>query len=1055
MKARKRIKRLAALVLCLVLSLPMFFPDTELAYASNDSQVSAEQQESNTDENLQGETEVKGVSIDPQEAGPPPIVQPEEQPNVPNTEKGTEKESETQAETQAETKEQEVIKDAGIKKETDNSQSKIPKIEAVDITVESIVEAGIKDVNFAQAVYDAVISSTATFLNGKTLADYTDIKTILKEFTGDIDASNRGITSIEGISLLKLTDSINLSSDTGNISKNVITDISPLSVSDNRYYGANGNNLDINISGNPLNKFASKLGGRLSFAPGLDKLDKPTLLSNQKYTFICTDDSDFSQIVEIPIDVSLDKNIAELYDVKLKPSGDAEIGAKIADGEMTEGPISEIKIDNIKGSGTLSLKFSMFDPILFYQDLEGTIGPQRPSPYFKLPIEVKMFTKVEKADAAVTYNIILSKYGKDDHVLQPGAKYSLYKKTGLDTDQLIEENLVTDDDGSIRVTIAETGDYYFQEVAPPIGYMIPTANNADKVEFTVSKGELLIKGGNGNSLKAEGDTNPQVIDGTYLLGGTSGTPANLEINNPVNSELESISLGWAAGNHGGNAGGVEIRIGTGTDGDGVIYAANKTEAIEKAEDQIKKCKKLYQNVKISSSFVQKVEHVDPLQPVEVTVSAEKKLAYPNGTEAGTPGDGEFTFHLENAEGEPADRKVIDLTAANVGKQATFQFEIGDDINQDTPKDGDTYLYRYILTEVSNVDSDDEYQYDKSTWEVTVPVVKEATGLRVKEDEISYKKKDSTDSNPDAAKFTNIKRKIPLTFNKVSEDGTTPLEGAGFTLYVCNNTEAGHTTHGEDCTWDKDQKYKPEIKSNEDGKIEFDEVPINAQYILVESTTPEGCKVPSEGSFILVNIADIDGNGEVTMKGYGDFSNTDMNMEMVEKNGVSGVYSVKNIHYYDLSISKTVKGDGANLLKEFHFTITLKDPKGDPVNGTYSYKGAAIAEAAAPADGTLTFVNGKASITLKHGQSIRIKDILAYSEYEVEEQEANADGYKTTSENSSKKITEDITASFMNSKYSNPITGLFDLYGTGMSAIFIIILGIGAAAFLLHRRRKHS
>ena len=74
---------------------------------------------------------------------------------------------------------------------------------------------------------------------------------------------------------------------------------------------------------------------------------------------------------------------------------------------------------------------------------------------------------------------------------------------------------------------------------------------------------------------------------------------------------------------------------------------------------------------------------------------------------------------------------------------------------------------------------------------------------------------------------------------------------------------------------------------------------------------------------------------------------------------------------------------------------------------------------------------------------------------MDRQEANADGYKTTSENSSKKITEDITASFMNSKYSNPITGLFDLYGTGMSAIFIIILGIGAAAFLLHRRRKHS
>lgn len=1045
MKSKKRIRRLAALVLCLVISLPMFFPDTELAYASDNSQVLTEEQTEKTEENSSKDVGEVGVSKDSNSKGleTEPQGQPQEESNVPNTEKETV--------TEPETEEQGVIKQTDIKKEIDNSLSEIPKIEVADITVVNIVEAGIEDVNFAQAVYEAIISPMATFLDKKTLADYTDIETALNEFTGVIDASNRGITSIKGIRLLKSTDSINLSSNPENTNKNMITDISPLAAPGNRrYYGADKNNLDINISGNPLDTFASDLGGRLFFDPSLEEGE--TILDNQKYTFICGDNPGFSESGRVPIDIKMDGKIANLLDIKLEPSGDAEIGAKMADGEITEGAISGINIDNIKGTGKLLLKFALDELLRFYRDRDGTVAPQTPNPYFKLPIEIEMYTKLEKGNKAVEYNVQLSKYGKDDHQLKTGAKYSLYKKTGLDTVQLIEEDLVTDEDGSIRVTIGETGDYYFQEVTPPTGYMIPTGEDADKVEFTVSEGELLIKGGNGGSLKAEGDVEPQVIDGTYLLGGASGTPAKLEIKDPINSELESISLEWTAGNHGGSAGSVSIPIGTGADGDDVNYEANKAEAIRRAEEQIKECKELYQNVKISSSFVQKVEHVDPLKPVEVTINAEKNLAYPNGTGAGTPEDGKFTFRLKNAEGEPADRKPIDLTAANVGKQATFQFKIGDDINKDTPKDGDTYLYRYILTEESAVDSDEEYQYDKSTWEVTVPVVKETTGLRVKVDEILYKKENSTDRNSTAAKFTNIKRKIPLIFNKVSEDGTTLLKGAGFTLYVCNNTEDGHT-HGEECTWDKDHEYRPEIKSGENGQIEFSEVPINAQYILVESTTPEGCKAPSEESFILVNIADIDGHGEVTMKGYGDFSNT--NMKMVEKNGDIGLYHVKNIHYYDLSISKTVKGDVANLLKEFHFIITLEDPKGNPVNGTYSYQGAATAEAVAPADGSLTFVNGKASITLKHGQSIRIEDILAYSKYEVEEQEANTDGYTTTSENGSKKITGDITASFVNEKYSNPITGLFDLYGTGMSAIFITILGIGVAAFLLHRRRKHS
>lgn len=1106
MKVRKGIKRLAALILCFVLSLPMFFPNIELAYASNDSQVSTEQQMENTEEKSLadvGEAE-KSESSNPKDIDTQSPLQPQEQQDVPNTEKGMETESETQTETKAESsvneKEEAKKKETEIKEteadgidnkeKTGNGTEKNVKIASENFTVENIKQAialkeGIYankedvpegteatpetyvDSNFAQAIYDSIAAQPDAFLNGTLESNtFADINALLNSFKGNLNAVGKGIRSIKGISMLK-------SCAQWNLSNNQITDLCPLSVTDaidedtayeqGTYYGGNGWNIVINIEGNPITSYPNWIGGKVDFDPILSK--GRVTLDNHKYIIVYDDSDGFSKSYDIPLDLWIGTDRVDIRKTTLRvvENKPYTTGATIV---SNGGRMESVKITGIKSSGEAELRLggSTASFMNWFYSFEGDedIQSNGSTLSWTIPIEILCYVSANKGNVDTTHAVRLEKKGVDDYEPKEGARYNLYKQLGdtpdQNTDEQIGETYVTNADGVIKVPGLETGKFYFVEIEGSEGY----GTIADPVKFTLSDGSMNITGGAGSEITAD-DGIHKKPDGTFMLGGVTETdkytPVTLDITEPSSGKLKSIEVSWSEGNMGGTESNMKYIVGSAPDviPQNETYVTNLEEAKRKAEAQIDACRLLNQNVTVSASFDQLVStavQYDPLKPVKVIVNAEKKLVYPNDKDAGVPEDGKFTFHLTNADGEPADRKAIDITAANVGKQVTFQFEIGDDINKDTPKDGDTYLYRYILTEVSDVDNDDEYQYDKSTWEVTVPVVKETAGLRVKENEITYKKKGSTDSDATVAKFTNIKRKIPLAFSKVSEDGTTPLKGAGFTLYVCNNTEAGHI-HGENCTWDKEQKYKPEITSGEDGKIEFDEVPINAQYILVESTTPEGCSVPSERSFILVSIADIDGHGEVTMKGYGDFSNTNMNMEMVEKNGDTGVFHVKNIHYYDLSISKTVKGDVANLLKEFHFTITLKDPKGDLVNGTYSYKGAATAEAAAPADGTLTFVNGEASITLKHGQSIRIKDILAYSEYKVEEQEANTDGYKTTSENSSEKITGDITASFVNVKYSNPITGLFDLYGTGMSAIFITILGIGTAAFLLHRRRKHS
>ncbi len=82
-------------------------------------------------------------------------------------------------------------------------------------------------------------------------------------------------------------------------------------------------------------------------------------------------------------------------------------------------------------------------------------------------------------------------------------------------------------------------------------------------------------------------------------------------------------------------------------------------------------------------------------------------------------------------------------------------------------------------------------------------------------------------------------------------------------------------------------------------------------------------------------------------------------------------------YGNLTVTKTVDGNAADTNKDFSFTITLND---GTIDGVF---------------GALTFVNGVASFTLKHGQSITAEGLPNGVGYTVEETDYSADGYVTT------------------------------------------------------------
>ena len=116
-------------------------------------------------------------------------------------------------------------------------------------------------------------------------------------------------------------------------------------------------------------------------------------------------------------------------------------------------------------------------------------------------------------------------------------------------------------------------------------------------------------------------------------------------------------------------------------------------------------------------------------------------------------------------------------------------------------------------------------------------------------------------------------------------------------------------------------------------------------------------------------------------------------------------------YYDLTLSKTINADGDDLDEnaEFEFTIQLTDRNDKPVSGEFTFTG----EAVAPTDGKLTFVNGSATVKLKHDQSITIKDLPSGTKYSIVE--TNAPGYRATvtGNNASGTLAGDVEVAYEN------------------------------------------
>lgn len=184
-------------------------------------------------------------------------------------------------------------------------------------------------------------------------------------------------------------------------------------------------------------------------------------------------------------------------------------------------------------------------------------------------------------------------------------------------------------------------------------------------------------------------------------------------------------------------------------------------------------------------------------------------------------------------------------------------------------------------------------------------------------------------------------------------------------------------------------------TDSNGAYNFNGIPAGTYAAVI--TTPEGYDVT-----VLANDNDATADREFAVIGAIDLTNlgaiTNKDFGFVQRN--------ENTHL--LILSKRVKGDLADPMDEFSFTITLDD-----VIGSLPYTGySTIAEVSPPADGT---ISSGGTVTLRHGQQITISGVPEGTTYTITE--TGGSGYTTTiaDDNASGTVTEDTEVEFVNTK----------------------------------------
>ena len=165
----------------------------------------------------------------------------------------------------------------------------------------------------------------------------------------------------------------------------------------------------------------------------------------------------------------------------------------------------------------------------------------------------------------------------------------------------------------------------------------------------------------------------------------------------------------------------------------------------------------------------------------------------------------------------------------------------------------------------------------------------------------------------------------------------------------------------------------------------------------------------DGESIVITGLPVGADYTVTENAYKDYKPSDNGKYNGKiETGKTGEISVVNTYdeKYDISVSKTVKGNQGDKSKNFEFVLKLTGSDGLVVPGSVDVEKNGNFE-------TMKVVDGEVKFTLSHGEKIIFKKLPAGAKYEVTE--TVTDGYKMTCDNNSGVLRTNANIGFVNTK----------------------------------------
>lgn len=253
----------------------------------------------------------------------------------------------------------------------------------------------------------------------------------------------------------------------------------------------------------------------------------------------------------------------------------------------------------------------------------------------------------------------------------------------------------------------------------------------------------------------------------------------------------------------------------------------------------------------------------------------------------------------------------------------------------------------------------------------------------------------------------------------SEETDAAGDGGKVKVFTITNTKTetgslkvSKTVKGNGVDRNKAFKFKVELKNGDNpvsGVYPLDDTAGSKTGTIVFDENGMASFELSDGESIVITGLPVEADYTVTENAYKDYKPSDNGKYNGKiESGKTGEISVVNTYdeKYDISVSKTVKGNQGDKSKNFEFVLKLTGSNGLVVPGSVDVEKNGNFE-------TMKVIDGDVKFTLSHGEKIIFKKLPSGVRYEVTE--TVTDGYKMTCDNNSGVLRTNADIGFVNTK----------------------------------------